>query len=96
LLTNKGPKRKKIFISKIKVNIMAKRVTPIPIAPLYRILRKAGATRVSEEAKKAFVETIVEVAEKVAERAVDLAKHAGRKTIQEDDVKLAWREVVRQ
>lgn len=86
----------KIFISKIKINIMAKRVTQIPIAPLYRILRKAGATRVSEEAKKAFVEAIIEIADKVSERAVDLAKHAGRKTIQEDDVKLAWREVVRQ
>ncbi|RDD52702.1 histone [Nanoarchaeota archaeon NZ13-N] len=75
---------------------MAKRVTPIPIAPLYKILRKAGASRVSEEAKKAFVEAIVEIADRVSERAVDLAKHAGRRTVQEEDVKLAWKEVVRQ
>ncbi|HIP66649.1 MAG TPA: histone [Candidatus Nanopusillus sp.] len=73
---------------------MAKRTTPIPVAPLYKILRKAGASRVSEEAKREFVEIIVEVAEKIAERAVELAKHAGRKTVQEEDIRLAKKEVV--
>ncbi len=73
---------------------MAKRTTPIPVAPLYRILRKAGAHRVSEEAKREFVEVIVDVAEKIAARAVELAKHAGRKTVQEEDVRLAKKEVV--
>ncbi|MEM1684442.1 MAG: histone family protein [Nanopusillaceae archaeon] len=72
---------------------MAKRVTPIPIAPLYRILRKAGANRVSEEAKKAFVEAVVEIADKISARSVEFAKHAGRKTIQEEDVKMAYKEL---
>ena len=68
---------------------MAKRVTPIPIAPCYRILKKAGANRVSHEARKVFVEVITEFAEKVAERAVDLARHANRKTVLPQDIKLA-------
>ncbi len=72
---------------------MARRKTELPVAPLYRILRKAGAKRVSEEAKLAFVETIIEIAERIAERAVELAKHAGRKTVQEEDVKLAKKEI---
>ncbi|MEM1634509.1 MAG: histone family protein [Nanopusillaceae archaeon] len=72
---------------------MAKRVTPIPIAPLYRILRRAGASRVSEDAKRTFVDAIVEIADKIAARAVEFAKHAGRKTIQEEDVKMAYKEL---
>ncbi len=72
---------------------MARRKYELPVAPLYRILRKAGAKRVSEEAKRVFVETIIEIAEKIAERAVELAKHAGRKTVQEEDVRLAKKEI---
>lgn len=73
---------------------MARRTTPIPIAPLYRVLRRAGATRVSEEAKREFVNVIVTVAEEVASRAVELAKHAGRKTVQEEDIKLAKKAIL--
>jgi len=73
---------------------MAKRVSPLPQAPLYRILRKVGANRVSEEAKREFVEVIVDIAERIAGRAVELAKHAKRKTVQQEDIKLAKREVI--
>jgi len=72
---------------------MAKRTTPIPISPLYKILRKVGANRVSEEAKRAFVEAIVDIAEKIATRAVELAKHAGRKTVHMEDIRLAKKDV---
>jgi len=74
---------------------MAKRTTPIPIAPLYRILRKAGATRVSEDAKREFVDVVVSVAEKLAERAIEFAKHAGRKTVQEEDIREARKDILR-
>lgn len=72
---------------------MAKRTTPLPIAPLYRVLKKAGANRVSEDAKRTFVDVVVEVADLLAARAVELAKHAGRKTVQESDVKEAYKEL---
>jgi histone H3/H4 len=73
---------------------MARRTTPLPQAPLYRILRKVGANRVSEEAKREFVDVVVDIAERIASRAVELAKHAKRKTVQEEDVKLAKKEVI--
>ncbi|BBL45318.1 archaeal histone A2 [Nanobdella aerobiophila] len=72
---------------------MAKRTTPIPVAPLYRVLRKSGASRIGQDAKLAMVEAVLQVAEGIAERAVELSKHAGRKTIHEDDIRLAIREL---
>jgi histone H3/H4 len=72
---------------------MAKRTTPIPVAPLYRILRKAGASRVGQDAKLAMVESVLQVAEAISSRAIELSKHAGRKTVHEDDIRLAIREL---
>ncbi|MGB9674809.1 MAG: histone family protein [Nanopusillaceae archaeon] len=72
---------------------MAKRKTVIPLAPLQRILKKAGASRVGQDAKMAMAESVLAVAERIAERAVELAKHAGRKTVHEEDIRLAIREL---
>lgn len=62
----------------------------IPLAPVERIIRRSGGEiRVSEEATKALRDYLEELAEEVSVRAVKLARHAGRKTIHEDDIKLA-------
>ncbi len=61
----------------------------LPLAPLDRIMRKAGALRVSEAAKTALRDAIEDYAEKLSRRAAEIAKHAGRKTVLEDDIKLA-------
>ncbi|MCW7071977.1 MAG: histone family protein [Candidatus Methanospirareceae archaeon] len=58
----------------------------LPIAPVTRIVRNAGAERVSEDASQALVEVLEEYGEEVAERAVALAKHAGRKTVKREDI----------
>ncbi|HIE33614.1 MAG TPA: histone [Candidatus Altiarchaeales archaeon] len=62
----------------------------LPLAPIERIIRKSGGdVRVSEEATIALRDILEERAIEISERAAKLARHAGRKTIQADDIKLA-------
>ena len=68
-----------------------KRSYIIPKAPLGRILMKAGAKRVSQGALDAFNDTLTDAARELCEQAVRIAKHSGRKTVHEGDIKLAAR-----
>ena len=65
---------------------MVMKMAELPIAPITRIVKNAGAERVSEDASKALVEVLEEYGRKVATKAVSLAKHAGRKTVKKEDV----------
>ena len=59
------------------------------LSAMYRILKKAGAERVSDESADELRRVIEDVADNIAKNAVDMASHAGRKTIKGEDVKLA-------
>lgn len=61
----------------------------IPLATVDRLMRKAGAKRVSEDAAQAIAEVIEERALVIAAAAVKLAEHAGRKTVRDVDIRLA-------
>ena len=61
----------------------------IPLAAMEKIIKNAGAERVSDKAKAALKEVLEEHAEKISQSAVKLALHAGRKTVKASDVKLA-------
>ena len=66
---------------------MSKRL--LPLAAMGKILKEAGADRVSDKAKVALKNVVEEITEKIAVNSVRLASHAGRKTVKEGDVKLA-------
>ena len=65
------------------------RKTILPLAPLERILKKAGAKRVSKKGAEEFSRVLEKYILEVAGEAAKLAKNAGRKTILERDVRLA-------
>ena len=61
----------------------------IPRAPVARIMVDAGAERVSASAVEVFSQLLEDEAVEIAKKAAQLAKHAGRKTITEADIRLA-------
>ncbi|KUO40594.1 MAG: histone [Hadesarchaea archaeon DG-33-1] len=61
----------------------------IPLATVDRLMRRAGAKRVSVDAARAMAEVVEERALVIATEAVKLAEHAGRRTVRDVDVRLA-------
>ena len=59
------------------------------LSAMYRILKKSGAERVSDESADELRRIVEDVATEIAKSAVDMTKHAGRKTVKSEDVELA-------
>ncbi|MEM3143055.1 MAG: NFYB/HAP3 family transcription factor subunit [Candidatus Nitrosotenuis sp.] len=65
------------------------KASELGLSAMYRILKKAGADRVSDESAEELRRVIEEIALSIAKSAVEMSEHAGRKTVRGDDVKLA-------
>jgi len=61
----------------------------LPLAAMEKLLKKAGAPRVAEDAKEALRDALETYAEEIGRKAVELATHTGRKTVKAVDIKLA-------
>jgi DNA-binding protein len=61
------------------------------LAVMNRVIKKAGAERVSDEASDTLRTILEEIANNISINAIDLANHAGRKTIKSDDILLAYK-----
>ena len=68
---------------------MQRKTTTIPKASVARILMNAGAKRVSDPAASIFSSILKDISLEIASKAVQIARHSGRKTVQEGDVRLA-------
>lgn len=62
------------------------------IEALMRIIKKAGASRISVGAAKELGIVLEEHGNSIAIKAQKLAEHAGRKTIRDEDIRLASQE----
>jgi len=64
-------------------------MSAFPLASLERILKENGAQRVSRNACVEFSIVLEEMTIHLSKEAAGLAEHAGRRTVNGDDVKLA-------
>lgn len=60
----------------------------IPLAAIERIARKAGVERISVDAVKELTKTIEDLGLELALEAAQVARHAKRKTILKEDIRL--------
>ena len=67
----------------------------IPVAPVDRLIRKAGAGRVSDKGAERLAQILEEVGENIARNAYEITENAGRKTITDKDLELAYKQWTR-
>ena len=61
----------------------------IPLHTVLRLSKKMGAERISKNAAQLLCDELINVMEKIVQDAVKFSKHAERKTVMKEDIKLA-------
>jgi len=67
----------------------------LQLAPMHRIIKKAGAERVSAEAAEELRKTLESIGVRISKEALDFTKNSGRKTVKAKDIRIAVTKVVR-
>jgi histone H3/H4 len=63
----------------------------LSLAAVNKLIKIAGAERVSESASKALRKFIEEYGANIAKKSIIFARHMGRKTVKGEDVKRAFK-----
>jgi histone H3/H4 len=68
----------------------------LQLAPMHRIIKKAGAKRVSEDGAEELRKVLERVGIKISKEAIDFANHAKRKTVKSEDIEIATKKVLKE
>ncbi|MDD3083642.1 MAG: NFYB/HAP3 family transcription factor subunit [Candidatus ainarchaeum sp.] len=63
-------------------------MSELPLAAIERIIRKGSGLRVSDDAAKELAQYLEDDGVRISQQAALFSKHAGRKTVNIDDIKL--------
>ena len=67
----------------------------ISTAAVHRLIKKSGAGRIGDDAAEELRKVMEEDAIRVGKGALELAKHAGRKTVRAEDIRLAVKRILK-
>ncbi|HZD13293.1 MAG TPA: histone family protein [Candidatus Binatus sp.] len=70
------------------VRRLAKGGGEISSAAIRRLIRRSGAPRIGSDAATELRKVVEELAISIGKESMEMAKHAGRKTITADDIRL--------
>jgi histone H3/H4 len=63
-------------------------------AAIHRLIEKAGAKRVGDDAAEELGKILEDLAVRIGKEALELATHAGRKTVKAEDIRLATKRFI--
>ena len=67
----------------------------LAIAAMHRLIKKAGAERVSESAAIEMGKVLEDIGLKIGKEAIEWSMHAGRKTVKAEDIRKAAEKILR-
>jgi DNA-binding protein len=84
------------FIKKRHITVIMPARKVISLSAMEKIMKGAGAYRVGDDAKETLRDVLEVLGEKISKEADELSRHAGRRTIKSDDVRMASRKISEQ